>query len=1013
MGTSLGTVSDINGQYTILFIPPGTYNVQISFIGYKKILIDNVRVFIDQTARVDVVLEQQAIEVGETVVIAERNTIKPDVATSVVAVSAEDIKTIPVTNVTDIMGMQAGINDNKIRGVGLDQALFMVDGVTMRDPRNNQAITKVALSTIREVSVERGGFNAEYGQVQSGIVNVVTNEGKEKGYSGSFNVRMTPPAPKYFRGANMPDVNDPTSYWLRPYLDPAVCWTGTTNGAWDTYTQSQYLIFEGWNAVSKRLCTDNDPTNDLTPAGAQRVFEYETRKQQINDQPDYEIDGGFGGPVPFISEQLGNLRFFASYRGQKDVLLFPSTRPDYKDYDARLIMTSDISKSMKLHISGLSGNISTMAANIFNAGTTYPQYPSDFAGVAYGAGGYALLNMFSDWTYSLTDISHNSLSAKLTDMLSKDTYYEVSADYFKRHYNTRPSAFRDTSQKFEVIPGYFETSVPYGVFYGLDGFIGGLNDGNQEALARDQSTVSSTTVKADLSSQINFSNLVKTGIEFVYNDLDLNYGWIKMQSGGLQYSHETIMHNYPIRAAAYIQDKLETKGFILNAGLRLDYSNSQTDWWTLDPYNPYFYSGKYSDTIALAKTASQGQWQLSPRLGIAHPITENSKLYFNYGYFKQMPQYETAYRFDRDDNNSLVRFGDPNLILARTISYELGYDHQLFDGQLLVQLSAFYRDISDQQNTTTYTPVNGSPYTVTTSSSYSDIRGFEFTLRKSTGRWFNGFLNYTYQATSSGNFGENYLFEDPKRQADYDENTVNTYQTRSIPAPFARANLNFSTPRDFGPWLGPNILGDIMVNLLLRWNQGGWTSYNPNNAGTLNYANNASNKIQNNVQYVDYFDATLRVSKSITIKHVTIQLFADISNLFNTMRLNNTGDLNYRASLHLPQSDAYNNIPGTDKFGDYRNPNVEWQPEENGVNLNGVPSSTRAIYYDGNTKTYWQYTNDASIPNIRDRWSQVDQKRINQINSDKAYIDMPNPSTYWFLNPRNITYGLNFSFDID
>jgi outer membrane receptor protein involved in Fe transport len=1007
LGTSLGAATDLNGEYTILQVPPGTYKIQFSYIGYKKIIVDNVRVFIDQTARVDVALDQEVIEVGETIILAERNIVRPDVATSVVAVSGDEIKTLPVANVTDVMGMQAGINNNQIRGVGLDQALFMVDGVTMRDPRNNQAITKVALSTIREVSVERGGFNAEYGQVQSGIVNVITNEGKVKGYTASLNVRVTPPGPKYFRGTNMPDVNDPTSYWLRPYFDPAVCMTGTTSGAWDAYTQSKYLVFEGWNAVSQKLLTDNDLTNDLTPLAAQRVFEYYTRKKQINDQPDYQIDGGVGGPVPFISEQLGNLRFFASYRGERDMLLFPTTRPDYKDYDARLVLNSDINSSMKLRVSGLIGNVSTLAGNR-TTDRTYYQYPSDFAGTTLGTGGYQLINMFSDWTFSLTDIQHTSLSAKLTHMISKETYYEVSVDYFRRHYDTRPPALRDTTQKTEVVPGFYQTSTPNGVYYDLDGIVGGINEGNQEALGRDNSTVSAMTVKADLSSQINFNNLLKTGVEFVYNDLDLNYGFIQMQTGGSQYANHIVMHDYPIRAAAYIQDKLETKGFVLNAGVRLDYSNSQTDWWTLDPFNPLLYSYKYTDTTTLALTSPKGQWSVSPRLGISHPITENSKLYFNYGHFKQMPQYESAYRFDRSTGNALERMGDPNLILAKTISYELGYDHQLFDGQLLIQLAAFYRDISDQQNTTTYTTRDGTAYTITTNTSYSDIRGFEMTLRKSTGRWFYGFLNYTYQATSSGNFGENRVYEDPAAQREYDENAAFSYQVRSIPAPFARANLNFSTPPDFGPLLGENILGDWMVNLLVRWNAGGWTTYNPNNAGTnkgsLNIANTPSNKIQNNVQFVDYVDATLRVSKAFTFKHVSVQLFADVSNLLNAMRLNNTGDRDYRLSLHLPQSEAYNNIPGDDKFGDYRNPDVEWQPEENGINLNGVPNSTRAWYYDGNG-SYWQYTNG--------KWGKVDQARVDQVNKDKAYINMPNPSTYWFLNPRNITFGLSVSVDID
>ncbi len=1012
-GTRWGAVTDMEGRYTILEVPPGTYSLQVTLLGHQKMIINDVRVYIDQTTRIDAGMTQEAIEIGDVVVVAERPLIKPDVATSVVAVSGDEIKTLPVASVTDVMGMQAGIDGNRIRGGDLDEALFMVDGVTMRDPRNNQALTKVAMSTVREVAVERGGFNAEYGQVQSGIVNVVTNEGKMQGYSGSINIRLTPPARKYFHGSDMPDVNDVNSYWLRPFYDPNVCWTGTTSGAWDVYTQSKYLKFEGWNAVSQKLCSDNNPDNDLTPLAAQRVFQYYTRKEQINDQPDYEIDGGFGGPVPFVAKPLGNLRFFASYRGSKSVLLFPSTRPDYTDYDARIVLNSDITNSMKLRIAGLSGNVSTMAGNR-SVESTYKQWPYELASTSLGTGGYELFNIFSDWAYGLADRKHTSISAKLTHMLSKSTYYEVSAEYFARKYHSYAPDMRDTTQKFEVLPGYFETATPYGVFYGIDGIVGGINEGNQNALARDNSMVSSTTLKADFTSQANFNNLIKAGAEFVYNDLDLDYGYIKMQSGGQQYDNRIRMRNFPIRAAFYLQNKLETKGFILNAGMRLDYSNSQTDWWALTPFNPDFYSYKYDETIPLETEKAKGQWQLSPRLGISHPITDHSKLYFNYGHFKQMPQYEAQYRFDRSTDNSLVRFGDPNLTLAKTIAYELGYDHELWNGQLLLQLAAFYRDISDQQNNTSYRPAFGSAYTVTTATSYSDIRGFELTLRKSAGRWFYGFLNYTYQATSSGNFGQNYIFEDPKAQQDYDENTVNMYQIRSVPSPYARANFTFAIPRNYGPAIMKHhLFGDLLANLMVRWTQGGWSTYNPNNAGTMSYNNNTNNKIQNNVQYVDYFDATLRLSKMIQIKSADVQFFADFHNLLNARRLNNTGDLNYRKSLHLPESDAYNNIPGDDKFGAYREPGVAWQPMENGVDLNSVPNSTRAWYYEESSGKYYRYINDLTIPNVHDRWTVVEQKEVDRALEDKAYIDMPNPSTFWFLNPRAITFGVRLSFNID
>lgn len=1001
LGTSLGAVTDLDGEYTILQVPPGVYKVQFSFIGAKKVIVNDVRVFVDQTARVDVALEFEEIEMTETIILGER-PIKLDVATSVVDISINEIKSLPAANVVDVIGMQAGIQGMSIRAGKDEQALFMLDGITLRDPRNNKPITKVALSSVKAISVERGGFNAEYGQVQAGVINVVTNEGKTKGYTANINLRMTPPASKYFRITGIPDVHDNNSYWLRPFFDPQVCWIGTTKG-WDAYTQKEYVNFVGWNEVSKSLLSDTDPKNDLTPLGAQRAFEYETRKKMINNRHDYEIDAGFGGPVPFISEVLGNLRFFTSYRSTEEILLIPLSRPDYKDYDWRIVLNSDISKNMKLRLSGLVGNVETMEDN-WNKGV-YIRYPNEVAGVA-STGGFEMVNVFCDFPYSLTDIAHKSLAAKLTHILSDKTFYEVSAEYFERKYHSRPPASRDTSILIEVLPGYFATSNPFGYFRGQDSRGIYLKEGVQISLARDNSIGSAFTFKGDITSQVDFNNLIKAGFEFVYNDLDLDYGFISyLGNVDTTYQSRVQMRNYPFRVGLYVQNKLETKGFTLNAGVRFDYSNSQSQWVSLDPYNQNFYL--YYNTTHLVKIESKGQWQISPRLGISHPITEDSKLYFNYGHFKQMPQYEGLFRIDRRPDGSLARIGDPSLTLAKTISYELGYDHQLFDNELLIQLTAFYRDVSNLETTTRYFPITvGYDYYVTTSNGYQDVRGFEMTLKKSPGRWFYGFINYTYQASSNGHFNNSEWYEDPNKQvSEYDERPDKYYQTRSVPSPYARANLNFSTPEDFGPSvLNYNILGDFMVNLLLNWSQGGWTTYNPNNvAGVLN-----------NLQYVDYFDGRLRVSKGVRIGSFSIQLFADVSNLFNTKRLRlSYSDLTksgaYINSLHLPESDAYRgiNIPGKDKIGDYREPGVEWQPMkyQHKVEGTGVSKDTRAIFYEGSTGRYWRAKDGG--------WVEVDKNEIDRINSTKAYIQMPNPSTFWFLNPRNITFGLNISIDFD
>ena len=49
-GTTLGGTSDANGMYTILNVPPGTHRIRASLVGYSPLVVNDVRVFIDQTS---------------------------------------------------------------------------------------------------------------------------------------------------------------------------------------------------------------------------------------------------------------------------------------------------------------------------------------------------------------------------------------------------------------------------------------------------------------------------------------------------------------------------------------------------------------------------------------------------------------------------------------------------------------------------------------------------------------------------------------------------------------------------------------------------------------------------------------------------------------------------------------------------------------------------------------------------------------------------------------------------
>jgi outer membrane receptor protein involved in Fe transport len=1038
IGTSLGTSTDLNGQYTILEVPPGTYRLQVSMIGYKKVIVEDVFVHIDQTSRVDVALETEAVQASEVVVTAQHPLIKPDVATSVSSYSAQQIEQLPTVDVVSVLGLQAGVQGGwsgplgganapsyytqnyqtgavqvgggiTIRGSGGDQILFNVDGVTLRDPRNDEPDTRIAMSDVKEISVERGGFNAEYGQVRGGIVNVITREGDISSYSGRFQIRLAPPQPKYWLAPGAYDIDNPMSFALRPFFDPAVCWTGTSNGNWNQFTQEEYPSFEGWDAVAQAV---NANGYNLTPAACQRAFEYETRKQQITNQPDYDIDGGLGGPVPLVSSALGNLRFFASYRSNQSVLIWPLSRPDYNDYDGTFQLNSDISPTMKLQFNGLYGETFTERQN-WDTGLGayfYPQSPSDVATVL-GAPAIPsdLFDYFSNYCFSLTDIWHRDLSAKFTNTLSANTYYEVLLQNYTVHYNTGPGGMRDTSALFEIVPGFYEDSNPFGYMPNNNFNNVIINGGSFWSMTRDHSFVSTSSITADLTSQINFENLVKVGLEFDYNDLHFDYGLINSQLGQNVYSSRTQLDVFPYQGAAYVQDKLETKEFTMNAGLRLDLSDANFHWWDVDPFSStgsIFFNPPDSATLAntpYLTTPPKMQLDLSPRLGISHPISENAKLFFNYGWFRELPQYEAMFRVSRDQNDKMVDYGNPNLILARTVSYEIGVDFSLGD-EYLLQGAAYYNDVTDQEDAVHYIATSGVNYLETSANNYADNKGFEITLRKATGSWVNGFINYTYQVNTTGHFNEPNIYNSVQEQTLFNESTENLYQDRPIPAPFARANVNFLTPADFGPnVMGDHILGDWMLNIVLDWQDGYWTTWNYNNIPNIAY----------NVQAVDYFNATLRLQKTLTFGRVNFQLFMDVDNLFNTLRLWDTGDENYMLSLHLPPSPAYNNIPGNDKVGDYRKPGVAWQPivQQSVITLNSPPPSTQmsgdnsvAMYYEITSGKYWWYRDGA--------WSTVPQGTINQVLADKAYIQMPEQSTFWFLNPRNFYFGLTFSFNL-
>ncbi len=999
-GTTLGASTDIEGNFFILNIPPGTFSVRASSLGYASVSQTNVRVEIDQTTELKFSLKQEVVQGEEVVIVAERPVVQKDVSSTRVNISEKEIQSLPVASISAVVGLQAGVQGGLvIRGGDADQTAFIVDGLTLRNERDNTPYSGISLSSVQDIQVQTGGFNAEYGNIRSGVVNVVTKEGSPNEYSLSATFRYSPAAQKHFG----PSVYNPNSFWIRSRLDPAVAWTGTNSGAWDTYTQRQYIGFEGWNAVSQATLKDNDPSNDLTPEAAQRLFLFQFRRQGDIVKPDYNIDAGFGGPVPFISKDLGNLRFFASYRSSKSMYLIPLSTDAYDDYNGQIRVTSDVGSGMKLMLQGIIGK--QTGTNDNNSGL--PGLFQSASGIAsvLDRVSYIDVRIYNPNYFAPSTVTMNSFGGKFTHVVTPASYYEASLHGQSFSYNTNPGAARNTTKIYMFGNGYYVDEAPYGFSETTAGKTF-LTNGIGFSNSRDSSELSTYTAKVDLTSQLDQYNQLKSGVEFVLSRSKVNYGLKDYFTGNFTQSK---WDTKPLRLALYAQNKFEYEGMIANLGLRLDYSNPGGEWYVITPFDDRLdqvQSGGTDINVSLSKEPVKEVLNLSPRLGVAFPVTEYSKLFFNYGHFRSMPTPENLFLVRVDPRfNTISRLANPNNPLPKTVAYELGYEHGLFE-EYLIRVAGYYKNVTDQATTVTYVSSKGTTYAISVPNSYEDIRGFEITVNKNRGEWITGFLNYTYMASSTGRFGYRQQNEDKNKQAIYerDNKAADIYQTKPVPRPYARASVDFFTPADYG-----TVSGDVRLNLTANWSNGAYFTWFGGSG--------APSDVRNNAQYRDIYGVDMRLSKNFKIGAANIQLFVDMSNLLNIKNFSTYGfyDVNdynnYMKSLHLSsemydERMGYINISGNDKPGDVRRDGAAFTPIEAVGNITSIPVNQiqrTAVYWDKATSRYMEYNGTG--------WNEANASKISRIMDDKSYIDMPNMDYFTFLNPRDIFWGLKVSFD--
>ena len=192
MDTDLGTASNQVGEYFILNIPPGNYSIKFSMIGYESYVIEQVKISIDKTTRINASIGATVIEGSEVVVTAERKLIQFDVTQSEARITADELDVMPVTEVRDVLRLQGGITQDAggglhMRGGRSSEISYMVDGIPMTDAYDGGISVQIENDNLQELQVISGTFNAEYGKALTGVINMVTKDGGDR-FEGSLNV---------------------------------------------------------------------------------------------------------------------------------------------------------------------------------------------------------------------------------------------------------------------------------------------------------------------------------------------------------------------------------------------------------------------------------------------------------------------------------------------------------------------------------------------------------------------------------------------------------------------------------------------------------------------------------------------------------------------------------------------------------------------------------------------------------------------------------------------------------
>jgi len=774
-----GASTDLEGFYFIINIRPGLYSVRVSYIGYLDQVMTRVQVDIDKTTRLDYQLTEQLMETEEIVVTAyTQKTVEKDLTATKQVYNVAEVQSIAgVADISDILNLQADVVDDHFRGGRVGESSYLLGGAAIVNPLTNDRAFRPIVTGLEQVEVYTSGFSAEYGNAQSGVVNMVTKEGSNR-WTSRAEYSTTLPYYKTWEGSafdpknlDFYDLLIDTEEWLKENpVDPG-------KPMWDRgYGVTKYL--------PERIVWPPNPLNhqdSLKIAELGRLLWLLSIRNvglQYNNTWDYRADFTTGGPI------AKNTNFFMAVRQNLIHPIVPTPTPDLE----RQLM-----------------------ANI-----TYQPWPNDKFKISY-LYNYGFENyLSSNWERWLFD-----RTVSVTKRIDQTYQYGLEwkhvfnlASFMDVNFNILKSIEKDRIEILE--PGQFLDD--YGNNRAWVDYTGPSNH-RVGRINDDRGDQNTTTyyLGSNYTSQVDKYNLIKGGIQLSYYDLNVGYQNNVTNAGSMT---DQVFNTNPMEGALFIQDKMEYEGMIANIGLRYDFYDLNTNYYT-DKFYPLADPDAKSPTLIYSR--------LQPRIGISFPVSEVSVFHLNYGTFTQRPSFNQLY-FNQirneDGNIKAISLGNPRLRPENTKSYDVGIVNKLMTG-LQLDVSAYYKDVKDLIQTAYYRQKSGVSYLAYINRDYADIKGFHISLEKTSGS-LRGYIRYNYESATGKSSNPDNLNVAPVYTEDPESEDVNLSERfpedvyldydRKHKAVF---NLRYRTSRDFEPEIyGFRPLANISLSTTLRYSTG-------------------------------------------------------------------------------------------------------------------------------------------------------------------------------------------------